>query len=75
MISRWKDRRYRTSMRPWCNSDFPRGLSPRILEEGIAIRASDIDVALIHAYGWPVYTGGPLFWAGKVGLPRLRLRS
>jgi 3-hydroxyacyl-CoA dehydrogenase len=45
--------------------------SARILEEGIAIRASDIDVALIHAYGWPVYTGGPLFWARKVGLPRI----
>jgi 3-hydroxyacyl-CoA dehydrogenase len=43
----------------------------RILEEGVAIRSSDIDVALIHAYGWPVYTGGPLFWARKVGLARI----
>jgi 3-hydroxyacyl-CoA dehydrogenase len=40
----------------------------RILEEGVAIRASDIDVALTTGYGWPVYTGGPMFWADTVGL-------
>jgi 3-hydroxyacyl-CoA dehydrogenase len=45
--------------------------SARILEEGVAIRASDIDTALIHAYGWPVYKGGPLFWARKLGLQRI----
>ena len=40
----------------------------KILDEGIAIRASDIDVVWINGYGWPVYTGGPMFWADTVGL-------
>ncbi|MCB2048886.1 MAG: enoyl-CoA hydratase/isomerase family protein [Novosphingobium sp.] len=39
-----------------------------ILEEGIAQRASDIDVMYVHGYGWPSYTGGPMFWASTVGL-------
>ena len=43
----------------------------KVLEEGIAIRASDIDVACILGYNWPVYTGGPMFWADSVGLPRI----
>ena len=43
----------------------------RVLEEGIAIRASDIDVACILGYGWPVYTGGPMFWADTVGLHKI----
>ena len=34
-----------------------------ILEEGKAQRASDIDVVWIYGYGWPVYRGGPMFWA------------
>ncbi len=38
-----------------------------ILEEGIAQRASDIDVVWIYGYGWPVYRGGPMFWADTVG--------
>ncbi len=41
----------------------------RILEEGIALRASDIDMAAILGYNWPVFTGGPMFWADTVGLP------
>ena len=40
----------------------------KILEEGMAIRASDIDVVWVNGYGWPVYRGGPMFWAGKQGL-------
>jgi 3-hydroxyacyl-CoA dehydrogenase len=40
----------------------------KVLEEHVAIRASDIDVACILGYGWPVYTGGPMFWADTVGL-------
>lgn len=40
----------------------------KILQEGVALRASDIDVALTTGYGWPVYTGGPMFWADAVGL-------
>lgn len=39
-----------------------------ILEEGIAQRASDIDTVWINGYGWPTYTGGPMFWADTVGL-------
>ena len=43
----------------------------KVLEEGIALRASDIDVALVTGYGWPVWTGGPMFWADSVGLARI----
>ena len=39
-----------------------------ILQEGMAQRASDIDVVWIYGYGWPVYRGGPMFWANTVGL-------
>ena len=40
----------------------------KILEEGMAQRASDIDVVWINGYGWPLYTGGPMFWARTIGL-------
>jgi 3-hydroxyacyl-CoA dehydrogenase len=43
----------------------------KILEEGIAIRASDIDVVWVNGYGWPVYRGGPMFYASGVGLARV----
>lgn len=43
----------------------------KVLAEGIAIRASDIDVACILGYNWPVYTGGPMFWADTVGLQKV----
>ena len=43
----------------------------KVLEEGIALRASDIDVACILGYNWPVYTGGPMFWADTVGLTKI----
>ena len=43
----------------------------KIVEEGIAGRASDIDVAWVTGYGWPVYRGGPMFYADLVGLPRV----
>jgi 3-hydroxyacyl-CoA dehydrogenase len=39
----------------------------KILEEGIAQRASDIDVVWVYGYGWPVYRGGPMFWADSAG--------
>jgi 3-hydroxyacyl-CoA dehydrogenase len=39
-----------------------------ILEEKMAQRASDIDVVWIYGYGWPVYRGGPMFWADTEGL-------
>jgi len=44
----------------------------KILEEKIAIRASDIDVIWVYGYGWPVYRGGPMFWADQIGLRALR---
>lgn len=40
----------------------------KILEEGKAIRASDIDVIWQNGYGWPVYRGGPMYWGDQVGL-------
>jgi 3-hydroxyacyl-CoA dehydrogenase len=40
----------------------------KILEEGIAVRSSDIDVVWIYGYGFPAYRGGPMFWADQVGL-------
>src|SRR5213596_3879053 len=46
----------------------------KILEEKIAIRASDIDVIWVYGYGWPVYRGGPMFWADSIGLRALRDR-
>ena len=42
-----------------------------ILEEGVAARASDIDVVWVNGYGWPVYRGGPMYWAGQVGLSEI----
>ncbi|MCW3847779.1 3-hydroxyacyl-CoA dehydrogenase NAD-binding domain-containing protein [Sphingomonas sp. LB-2] len=42
-----------------------------ILAEGKAQRASDIDVVWIYGYGWPVYRGGPMFWADTVGLKKI----
>ena len=49
----------------------------RILDEGIAARASDIDVVWINGYGWPVYRGGPVHYAEAVGLGHVvdRLRA
>ena len=40
----------------------------KILEEGLAQRASDIDVIWMYGYGFPRYRGGPMFWADLVGL-------
>lgn len=49
----------------------------RILEEGIALRASDVDLVWINGYGWPRHLGGPMFYADEVGLPKIvaRLRE
>jgi 3-hydroxyacyl-CoA dehydrogenase len=41
----------------------------RILEEGIALRASDIDMVYLSGYGFPLFRGGPMFYADTVGLP------
>jgi 3-hydroxyacyl-CoA dehydrogenase len=39
----------------------------KILEEGIAIRASDVDVVWIYGYGFPAHRGGPMFYADRIG--------
>src|SRR5688572_11467866 len=46
----------------------------KILDEKIAIRASDIDVIWVYGYGWPIYRGGPMFWADSLGLKAVRDR-
>ncbi|TGV10921.1 3-hydroxyacyl-CoA dehydrogenase [Mesorhizobium sp. M8A.F.Ca.ET.173.01.1.1] len=43
----------------------------KILEEGIAARASDIDVVWVNGYGFPIGKGGPMFWAGLVGAGKI----
>ncbi|UFX44762.1 enoyl-CoA hydratase/isomerase family protein [Bradyrhizobium sp. 41S5] len=43
----------------------------KILAEGIAARPSDIDVVWLYGYGWPIYRGGPMFWADTVGLKHI----
>jgi 3-hydroxyacyl-CoA dehydrogenase len=43
----------------------------RIVEEGIAARASDIDVVYVNGYGFPAWRGGPMYWAQHAGLERV----
>ena len=43
----------------------------KILEEGIALRASDIDMVYLTGYGFPPYRGGPMFYADTAGLPKV----
>ena len=43
----------------------------KILEEGMAIRASDIDIVWINGYGWPIYEGGPMFYGNLVGFDKI----
>jgi 3-hydroxyacyl-CoA dehydrogenase len=46
----------------------------RVLEEGYATRASDIDVVYCHGFGYPRHVGGPMFYADTVGLPTVLAR-
>ena len=41
----------------------------KIVEEGVVLRPSDIDVVWQQGYGWPAWRGGPVYWADQVGLP------
>ncbi len=41
------------------------------MEEGISQRPSDIDVVWVNGYGWPVYRGGPMFYADTIGLEKV----
>ncbi len=43
----------------------------RLLEEGIALRASDVDLVYLNGYGWPKGLGGPIFQANEWGLSRI----
>ena len=43
----------------------------KILEEGMAIRASDIDIIWINGYGWPIYEGGPMFYGNLIGYDKI----
>ena len=43
----------------------------RILEEGIAARASDLDIVYLNGYGFPLHRGGPMLYADMVGLPNV----
>ncbi|TFW11477.1 3-hydroxyacyl-CoA dehydrogenase [Massilia arenosa] len=45
----------------------------RILDEGIALRASDIDMVYLTGYGFPLHRGGPMFYADSVGLFNVRM--
>ncbi|MDI6028535.1 3-hydroxyacyl-CoA dehydrogenase NAD-binding domain-containing protein [Corticibacterium sp. UT-5YL-CI-8] len=44
----------------------------KIIEEGAAARASDIDVIWTSGFGWPTYLGGPMFYADQIGLPKIK---
>ena len=46
----------------------------KILEERMALRASDIDVIWVYGYGWPIYRGGPMHYADSVGLKKIAER-
>ena len=43
----------------------------KVLEEGIAARALDIDLVYLHGYGFPAYRGGPMFYADAIGLDKV----
>ena len=43
----------------------------KILEEGLALRPSDIDVVWVNGYNWPVYRGGPMYWADQQSLDNI----
>ena len=50
------------------------GEGAKILEEGIALRASDVDTVWINGYGFPAHRGGPMFYADTVGLAKVLSR-
>ena len=46
-------------------------IGAQLLDDGIALRASDIDVVYVHGYGFPKYRGGPMYYADQVGLAEI----
>ncbi len=43
----------------------------KILSEGVAARASDVDAIWVNGYNWPAFTGGPMHWADQIGLGKI----
>ena len=43
----------------------------KILEEGVAQRSSDMDIVYINGYGFPIWRGGPMFYANSIGLDKI----
>jgi 3-hydroxyacyl-CoA dehydrogenase len=43
----------------------------KVLDEGVAQRAGDIDVVYVNGYGFPAYRGGPMFWGERIGLDQI----
>ncbi len=43
----------------------------KILEEGVAQRSSDMDIVYINGYGFPIWRGGPMFYANSIGLDKV----
>mgnify|MGYP001455067995 FL=1 len=60
-----KDEILQRCLYPMINEGF------KILDEGMAIRASDIDIIWINGYGWPIYEGGPMFYGNLVGYDKI----
>ena len=60
-----KDEILKRCLYPMINEGF------KILDEGMAIRASDIDIIWINGYGWPIYEGGPMFYGNLVGYDKI----
>jgi 3-hydroxyacyl-CoA dehydrogenase len=46
----------------------------RVLEDGFALRAGDIDIVYVYGFGFPRYRGGPMFYADTIGLPTVLAR-
>ena len=60
-----KDEILKRCLYPMINEGF------KILDEGMAIRASDIDIIWINGYGWPIYEGGPMFYGNLIGYEKI----
>ena len=43
----------------------------KVLEDGTAARAGDIDIVFVNGYGFPAFRGGPMYWAQQIGLDRI----
>jgi 3-hydroxyacyl-CoA dehydrogenase len=67
-----------TTPRPFSNEEIMRRYlaamvneGARVVAEGIALRPLDVDVTLVHGYGFPRFRGGPMQYADMVGLPAI----